>query len=211
MIVICYMHYRMVLRNGTSEPVRQGWLSCNDDDIASCFDLLVAGNNLTVSVGNGLRRWVEFIHANYRYVRAAGGVVQHPHGSRLLIRRNNRWDLPKGKVEQGESFKVAALREVIEETGVRPDGMGPLLAKTYHIYNLYGGWHFKQTAWFSMMSFTEQVVVPQIEEGIEGGEWVDPMAWNRRMDESYATMSVLAHLDDVKDGSLGIPMENACD
>lgn len=193
MIVICYMQYRMVLRTGSCELDSSEWLMCDDGDIAYCFDLLVAGNNLAVSVRQGIRRWVEYIHGNYQYVRAAGGVVDLLDGRRLLIRRNNRWDLPKGKVEPGESVRTAALREVVEETGVSPNGSGPLLAKTYHIYNLYGGWHFKKTFWFSMLSFMEQTVVPQVEEGIEGGEWVDRMTWSSRMAESYATMSILAH------------------
>ena len=193
MIVVCYMQYRMVLQTrSTDVSVRDGWMACDDDDIARCFDLLVAGNNLVVTVGRGLRRWVEFIHRNYEYVRAAGGVVETIDGRRLLIRRNNRWDLPKGKVEQGETLREAALREVAEETGVSPNGIGALFAKTYHIYNLYGGWHFKQTSWFSMMTFAEQTVVPQLDECIEGGEWVDCATWKNRMEDSFATMALLA-------------------
>ena len=37
----------------------------------------------------------------------------------LLIYRNGVWDLPKGKIEFGESYEDAALREVAEETGVK--------------------------------------------------------------------------------------------
>ena len=53
------------------------------------------------------------------YVRAAGGIVTAPDGTMLLIQRNGRWDLAKGKVESGETLLQAALREVEEETGVR--------------------------------------------------------------------------------------------
>jgi 8-oxo-dGTP pyrophosphatase MutT (NUDIX family) len=53
------------------------------------------------------------------YVRAAGGIVTAPDGTMLLIRRNGRWDLAKGKVESGETLLQAALREVEEETGIK--------------------------------------------------------------------------------------------
>lgn len=36
----------------------------------------------------------------------------------LLLRHPNRWDLPKGHCEPGESFRHAALRETEEETGI---------------------------------------------------------------------------------------------
>lgn len=54
------------------------------------------------------------------YVRAAGGIVTAPDGTMLLILRNGRWDLAKGKVEAGETLLQAALREVEEETGIKP-------------------------------------------------------------------------------------------
>ena len=52
-------------------------------------------------------------------VEAAGGLVQHANGKVLFIHRNNRWDLPKGRIEKGENEIDAAVREVIEETGVK--------------------------------------------------------------------------------------------
>ena len=85
-----------------------------------------------------------------RWVRAAGCVVRDDAGNMLLIRRNNRWDLPKGKAEEGETLFAAAMRESNEETGLDVFASAwnkPL--KTYHIYNLYGGWHLKQTSWFA--------------------------------------------------------------
>ncbi|HET9442656.1 MAG TPA: NUDIX hydrolase [Acidimicrobiales bacterium] len=60
-------------------------------------------------------------------VRAAGGVVWRPAaGSEgevevLLVHRPkyDDWTLPKGKAEEGEPDEEAALREVVEETGLR--------------------------------------------------------------------------------------------
>lgn len=53
-------------------------------------------------------------------VQAAGGVVMNE-GRVLLVHRPryDDWTLPKGKLDPGESFEDAALREVWEETGLR--------------------------------------------------------------------------------------------
>ena len=127
-----------------------------------------------------------------RWVRAAGGVVVDTEGRHLLICRNGRYDLPKGKVEEGETLCEAALREVQEETGVATLHAGRLLAKTYHIYNLYGGWHLKQTSWYSMTTDTAPPSThPQGEEGITDCRWADADEWRRCLLESYGTMRTL--------------------
>ncbi|MGX8712573.1 MAG: NUDIX hydrolase [bacterium] len=127
-----------------------------------------------------------------RWVRAAGGIVTAPDGSMLLIQRNGRWDLPKGKVEPGETLLQAALREVEEETGIHCVTQSHNHAiKTYHIFNLYGGWHLKQTSWFPMTA-EKQTIVPQQEEGITGGEWVNAGEWHRRLQSSYGTLRTLS-------------------
>jgi 8-oxo-dGTP diphosphatase len=53
-------------------------------------------------------------------VDAAGGLVERD-GRVLLVHRPryDDWTFPKGKLDPGESFEDAALREVEEETGVR--------------------------------------------------------------------------------------------
>jgi 8-oxo-(d)GTP phosphatase len=57
-------------------------------------------------------------------VRAAGGVVRRRvdgHVLTVLVHRPryDDWTLPKGKLREGESFEAAALREVLEETGLK--------------------------------------------------------------------------------------------
>lgn len=131
----------------------------------------------TFNIPLGLLR---LLKRRLRWVRAAGGIVTAPDGTMLLIRRNGRWDLPKGKVEAGETLLQAALREVEEETGIRcvnaslPDGLSAdaiktqtikhssiSAIKTYHLFRapkawLKGPnppprkWHLKQTSWFPM-------------------------------------------------------------
>jgi 8-oxo-dGTP diphosphatase len=57
----------------------------------------------------------------WRKVNAAGGVVTRGDGRIALVHRPkyDDWTLPKGKLDPGEDFEQAALREVEEETGLR--------------------------------------------------------------------------------------------
>lgn len=70
-------------------------------------------------------------------VRAAGGVVWRREGnttSVLLVHRPryDDWSLPKGKLDEGEDFATAAVREIAEETGVTGD-LGPELGEVHYI------------------------------------------------------------------------------
>ena len=70
-------------------------------------------------------------------VSAAGGVVvRRGRGLRRRVAVIHRpkymdWSLPKGKLEKGESFKQAALREVEEETGFRCEARSELPSVSY--------------------------------------------------------------------------------
>jgi 8-oxo-dGTP diphosphatase len=57
----------------------------------------------------------------WRKVKAAGGVVTDDEGRVAVVHRPkyDDWTLPKGKLDPGEDFEQAALREVEEETGMR--------------------------------------------------------------------------------------------
>ena len=130
-----------------------------------------------------------------RWVRAAGCVVYDDAGHMLLIRRNGRWDLPKGRVEDGETLLQAALRETAEEAAIqcRPASPYPRAIKTYHIFNLYGGWHLKQTSWFAArVAGIMPQGAPQGEAGITDVAWVEPDEWYRRLQRSYGTLKTLS-------------------
>jgi 8-oxo-dGTP diphosphatase len=66
-------------------------------------------------------------------VQAAGGLVVRPDGRVAVIHRPryDDWSLPKGKLEDGESFETGALREVEEETGIRGRIVGELEPTKY--------------------------------------------------------------------------------
>ena len=67
-------------------------------------------------------------------VRAAGGVVVRDGRVALVHRpRYDDWTLPKGKLDPGESFEDAALREVDEETGLRARLLRELPSVSYEV------------------------------------------------------------------------------
>ena len=170
-------------------------ITMDSSDFGSCFEALVKGEkNITVEIDYPkFRQLLTFINREYVTVKAAGGVVWNREGKMLIMTRNGRHDLPKGKLEDGETLAMAAIRETMEETGVNQLSLGKLHLKTYHIYNLYGGWHFKQTSWFEMfLNGNDQTLSPQTEEGITAAEWVQPQVWHQRLAESYSTMRYLA-------------------
>lgn len=109
-------------------------------------------------------------------VTAAGGVVFRKPDNKdvevLLIFRRGVWDLPKGKIEDGESVKDCARREVAEEVGLenRPEVLNEL-SSTYHEYQREGINYAKTTHWFMMTVAGTPELSPQKTEGIELVEW----------------------------------------
>lgn len=112
-------------------------------------------------------------------VKAAGGVVFKIENSSspsvLLIFRRGVWDLPKGKLEEGESIEDCSVREVSEEVGVSvlPEIIFEL-PQTYHEYE-EGGVHIgKTTHWFGMQfpENSDLTFAPQTEEDIEKVSWI---------------------------------------
>jgi 8-oxo-dGTP pyrophosphatase MutT (NUDIX family) len=121
-------------------------------------------------------------------VDAAGGVVRNENGELLMIYLRDRWDLPKGHVEKGESDADAALREVSEETGVNAELLSSVpLAETWHAYDTYGRWELKRTSWWQMKAVGGELR-PQGEEGIALVEWCSEDSLEERLKNSYPTI-----------------------
>lgn len=109
-------------------------------------------------------------------VTAAGGVVFRTVGGHeqiLLMFRRGEWDLPKGKIDAGETIAECALREVSEETGIKGLLLGEFILCTYHEYtDAWGTWD-KTTHWYRMRVLGDGGrLTPQAEEQIEALEWV---------------------------------------
>jgi hypothetical protein len=94
-------------------------------------------------------------------VQAAGGLVTTPNQNLLLIFRRGKWDLPKGKLDDGEELDVCAVREVEEETGLSNIHLKEKLLVTYHTYYEKGDHILKETHWYLMSVQNEQELIPQ--------------------------------------------------
>jgi len=115
--------------------------------------------------------WEEFKKL-FRIIEAAGGIVNRPNGDVLFIKRLGKWDLPKGKMEKGESREESAVREIEEETNLQNVELLDFINTTYHIYTERNGDKvLKYTHWFEMNFDGEDTSKPQLEEGITEVAW----------------------------------------
>ncbi|MEQ8523821.1 NUDIX domain-containing protein [Gracilimonas sp.] len=110
-------------------------------------------------------------------IKAAGGVVLRFIADSiipevLMIYRNGYWDLPKGKLEEGESIEMCAVREVAEEVGSSLPAIVSTIGTSYHEYPEKGKTMGKTTWWYSMIFTRPETFIPQEKEGIEQVEWV---------------------------------------
>ncbi|WP_410881196.1 NUDIX hydrolase [Myroides sp. DW712] len=123
--------------------------------------------------------------------KAGGGVVYNSEGKVLFIKRNGKWDLPKGGIEKHEEIEDTAMREVEEETGVSQLKVTKKLPKTYHVFKRNGKYRLKITSWFEMTTSYEGTLVGQAEEGIEEVVWFDKEQIKAAMSNSYENIKLL--------------------
>lgn len=121
------------------------------------------------------RLWADFCSC-FQRLDAAGGYVTNSQNQLLVFWRRGSWDLPKGKIDPGETPEQAAVREVMEETGLANIKLGEFLMHTWHTY-----WEKEERilkcTWWYRMETSDTEVVPQKEEDIEEILWVNPTAW----------------------------------
>ena len=138
-------------------------------------------------VGRGFDAWQAF-QEDHVFVLAAGGLVVDEGGRLLAIKRLGRWDLPKGKVEQGEAVDAGAVREVQEECGLKKvELIGPVTS-TWHTYERKGRQHLKRTDWFLMRASATEALTAQTEEDIEEVRWLDAEGVRMMEAETYPSL-----------------------
>src|SRR5215218_6550882 len=103
---------------------------------------------------------------------AAGGIVENENGEILFQFRRGVWDLPKGKLDDGESLEECAVREVEEETGLKKVELEEFLLATYHTYHENGKQVLKESHWYKMRADGRQELTPQTSEDISEVKWV---------------------------------------
>lgn len=159
------------------------------EDLPVSFECMLHVKHLVIPVEDPEGCFMRVCGA-FDVMPAAGGLVQNDQGDLLMIYRFDRWDLPKGKQEEGETSQETALREVAEETGVQGlVFLSPLpCAKTYHAYRYEGVLTLKETTWFRFITSSNAPLVPQTEEGIERVAWITPSALEACLSTTYASI-----------------------
>jgi 8-oxo-dGTP pyrophosphatase MutT (NUDIX family) len=126
---------------------------------------------------------------HFKNIEAAGGLVENELGNVLVIFRNGRWDLPKGKLKRLEDKRIGAVREVMEECGVQNLEIVDEFMPTFHIYEFKGKFVLKKTWWYLMSCNGTQTLVPQIEEGITKVEWFERKRLSEVLNNTYSSIT----------------------
>jgi 8-oxo-dGTP pyrophosphatase MutT (NUDIX family) len=136
-----------------------------------------------------LDKLLEYVTECFKYIEAAGGLATLPDGRILVIKRRGKWDLPKGKVEKGESLQEAAIREVVEECGLNPNPkITGELAHTFHTYRQDGNCILKHTAWYTMRHDGDDTLYPQFSEDITDAVWLPPKQLDIVLQNTYESI-----------------------
>ncbi len=134
--------------------------------------------------------WADFC-ALCKIIPAAGGIVENKKGEILAIFRRGHWDLPKGKIENGEYIEQTAVREVEEETGIVVDKLAKKLEISYHTFRTKTNkLVLKPSHWYLMYSKSKKPK-PQKEEDIKKAIWIDPKKMAKSQEPIYKTIQVL--------------------
>lgn len=134
---------------------------------------------------------IKFIKSKFKVVEAAGGVVDKD-GKTLLIYRQGRWDLPKGKLDKKEKKRDCAVREVEEETGVKVS-IDRKIGTTWHTYIMNRRYVLKKTYWYAMECLDDANMKPQAEENIDDVRWVTLTELRSLLYGSYRSIRNVIH------------------
>ena len=114
----------------------------------------------------------ERLFASYNYIEAAGGIVRRDNLF-LVIKRKGLWDIPKGKIDEGETPEDACVREIMEECGINGHTITSPLTNTFHTMKWNGKKSLKKTYWFMLDYSGTKDTAPQLEEDITEVRWMN--------------------------------------
>ena len=141
----------------------------------------------------------KFFQKKFTLVKAAGGMVKNDEHKILMIFRRGKWDLPKGKLDEGEQLEECALREVEEETGLQNINLGFPLTITHHTYHQGTKYMLKESHWFTMNVTGEQKLIPQTAEDILDIKWVEQKDIAVYLPKAYPLISDIMEAAKQKD------------
>lgn len=123
-------------------------------------------------------------------IKAGGGLVFNEMDELLMIFRRGFWDLPKGKLDEGETIEACAIREIQEETGLQQVTLGKFIGITQHQYfdKYINKNAIKESHWFKMTTSSGEVLTPQTEEDITEIRWVNKTELPIYLAKSYPSI-----------------------
>ena len=167
----------------------------SDKDIRMCIEEIEDKDTTAIIIlTKAFDHFWEKFSSHFTPVQAGGGLIVNDEGKWLFIHRRGSWDLPKGKLDDGETIEACAIREVQEETGLTAVEIEKHLADTWHVYPLQQKKMLKQTTWFLMRSLGSNDLFAQAEEDITEIDWFKPDAIDDILDAAYPNIRYLAHL-----------------
>jgi 8-oxo-(d)GTP phosphatase len=182
----------LILTNKLSETANGAYFLLNKDSIAAAIKSLKKNKLDSAFIYHPnheeiLKKFTQEIPL----IVAAGGVVTNAEGKVLFIYRNDKWDLPKGKLDKGESIEDCAIREVMEETGVKDLRLENFLRTTYHVFTNNGANTLKQVHWYAMRTEYTGRLKPEKKEGIVKVKWKGPLKIQKALQNSYPNIKTL--------------------
>ncbi len=175
-IIIYYLSKKIILQTKTQHTDNQNIKfidSLNKTQILDIFESFIASDiDLLTFESDSIDKGFDKLKKAFKLIYAAGGLIDN-NNKYLFIFRLKKWDLPKGKLDMGESPEEAAIRECEEECGITKLTILNELPSTYHIYKYKGSFAIKKIFWYTMSTKYNGILVPQIEEKIEKVEWFD--------------------------------------
>jgi len=168
--------------------------SCGKLDIVLVESALAGGAKAVYLVCPDADHSWNLFTEQFRQVDAAGGLVRNESGDMLFIYRLDRWDLPKGKVEEDEEIEAAAIREVEEECGVIVSPDIHFIADSWHTYRENDEYLLKKTSWFLMTAKGHQKIIPQTAEGITDARFIAESEFKKILADTYPSVSEVVQL-----------------
>jgi 8-oxo-dGTP pyrophosphatase MutT (NUDIX family) len=193
MKTIFYEQNQLNISNKNHQGFSHSYKSPTPLQLKFIIDLFLNSKNYKGLIVGDSSEILKQIKKQFIHIKAAGGLVLNKKNEVLLIKRLGKWDLPKGKLEVGETKPIGAIREVEEECGITGVKIFKKLKTSYHVYPYKNRWALKTSYWYWMTYEGNEKLIPQAEENITEAIWVDFKTLNIDALETYPAIAAVLH------------------
>lgn len=114
--------------------------------------------------------------AAIRHLHSAGGVIfrlqnSSPEVALIATKGKTVWTLPKGVIDKGEVPETAAVREIMEETGLHGRIVELIGERSYWFYQREENTKFRKTVTYFLVEYTQGEIAPPSPE-VDEARWV---------------------------------------